>query len=346
MTAGIGRAAAAIAVAVLVAAGCGDDAGGGAGGSDRGAGASEMSPVESSAALAGLEVVDDGDPALPVTVVDSTGTEVTVASTDRIVAANGDLTEVTFALGLGDQVVARDVSATYPAEATSLPSIGYQRALTAETTAAYEPTVVLANTLAGPAAAIDQMRDIGLPVVVLDYEDTVDGPGDKIRAVGAALGVPDRAEDLAARVDDEVAAAQALAGEATSEPRVAALYLRGEGTQLLFGPGSGMSVMLGASGVVDVGAELGVDDAAPVDIEALLAAAPDVLIVTDTGLESVGGVEGLLAMHDGALARTPAGEQRRILAYDDQYLLGFGPRAGAALAELIHDLHPELEDIP
>lgn len=327
-------------VVMVVAVGCSGDSG------PAGEPSEPVDGEPAAAGLAGVEIVDDGDPGLPVTVVDATGTEVTVASTDRIVAANGDLTEVTFALGLGDRVVARDVSATFPDEAAALPSIGYQRALTAETIAAYEPTVVLANTLAGPETVVDQMREVGLPVVVLDYEDSVDGPGDKIRAVGAVLGAEDEADVLAADVDGDLAAAQALAAEATSEPRVAALYLRGEGTQLLFGPGSGMSVLLDAAGVADVGADLGVDDAQPVDIEALLAAAPDALVVTTSGLESVGGVDGLLAMHDGALARTPAGEQRRILAYDDQYLLGFGPRSGDALAELTTDLHPELEETP
>jgi len=206
--------------------------------------------------------------------------------------------------------------------------------------------VVLANTIAGPPEAIEQMRDVGLPVVVLDYDDSVDGPGDKIRAAGAVLGVPHDAEALADRVDGEIDAATALAADATTEPRVAALYLRGESTQLLFGPGSGMSVLLDTAGVTDIGAELEVDEAQPVNIEALLTAAPDALVVTTSGLESVGGVDGLLALHDGALARTPAGESRRIFAYEDQYLLGFGPRTGQALDELIRDLHPELEDTP
>ena len=162
--------------------------------------------------------MDDGDPALPVTVVDSTGTEVTITSTERIVAVNGDLTEVVFALGLGDRAVARDVSATYPAEARRFPSIGYQGTLAVEPIAALEPTVVLANPLAGPPEAIEQLRTIGLPVVVLDYEDSVDGPGDKIRAAGAVLGVAAEADALAATVDAEIDAAVDLAAEATTEP--------------------------------------------------------------------------------------------------------------------------------
>lgn len=98
-----------------------------------------------------------------------------------------------------------------------------------------------------------------------------------------------------------------------------------------------------AVGGIDVAAELGVADRAPVDPEALIAAAPDAIVVTTSGLQSVGGVDGLLKLHSGALARTPAGQQRRVLDYEDQYLLGFGPRIGALLIELTRDLHPELE---
>ena len=76
------------------------------------------------------------------------GGAATVNGTD--VPVDGDLAEVVFALGLGDRVVATDLSATYPPEADPLPQIGYQRALTAEPIAAFEPTLVLATDLAGP----------------------------------------------------------------------------------------------------------------------------------------------------------------------------------------------------
>jgi iron complex transport system substrate-binding protein len=95
-----------------------------------------------------------------------------------------------------------------------------------------------------------------------------------------------------------------------------------------------------AAGGVDVSAELGLTASAPADPEALIAAAPDVLLVTTSGLESVAGVDGLLALDQGALARTLAGQQRRVVAFDDQYLLGFGPRTGALLIELVAALHP------
>lgn len=305
-------------------------------------GSPPSSPDVASAIIAGIEVADDGDPSLPATVVDATGAESTVTSTERIVPANGDLAEVVFALGFGDQVVARDMSATFPPEVQAVPSVGYQRTLPLEPLVALEPTVVLANTEAGPPETIAGLRDLGFPVVVLDYPDTLDGPAEKIRAVAAVLGVESQGEALAQRVTDEIRAAAADVRTADEAPRVAALYLRGEAVQIVFGPGSGMSALLGAAGALDIGAELSVEETAPVNLEALLAARPDALVVTESGLASVGGVEGLLDLGGGALRRTPAGEARRVLAYDDQLLLGFGPRTGLALRMLVSDLHPDL----
>jgi len=233
-------------------------------------------------------------------------------------------------------VVARDRSATYPPQVQQLPVIGYQRDLSSEPIAAFAPTVVLANALAGPPGVIDQLRGIA-PTVVLDYPDTLDAPPQKIRAVARVLGVPERGDRLAEGVEAEIAAATALVADVPDRPRVAVLYVRGAGVQQLLGRGAG-ALVEGAGGV-DVAGELGVTESAPVDPEALLAAAPDVLVVTTTGLASVGGVDGLLALNSGALARTPAGQQRRVLAYEDQYLLGFGPRTGALLGELARDLH-------
>jgi iron complex transport system substrate-binding protein len=96
-------------------------------------------------------------------------------------------------------------------------------------------------------------------------------------------------------------------------------------------------VLLRAAGVVDVGELLGVKDNQPITVEALLRERPEALVVTTTGLESVGGVDKLLALP--ALSRSPVASNRQVFAYEDQYLYGFGPRTGHLLAQLIRDIH-------
>jgi iron complex transport system substrate-binding protein len=293
--------------------------------------AAATSPDTVGAAAAG-----ETQPVLPVTIVDDSGRDVTVRSVDRIIPVNGDLAEVVFALGLGDQVVATDLSATFPPEADARPEIGYQRALQPEPILAFAPSVVLADELAGPPEVLDQLRGAGVAVVIVERDRTVDGPPAKVRAVGRALGVPARADSLATRIAGEMAQATAAASAGEPGARVLALYLRGTNVQLAFGKGSGIDALIQAAGGIDVGTELGIAESRPVTAESVIAARPDVVLVTTTGLESVGGVDGLLGI--AAIARTPAGQHRRVLAYEDQYLYGFGPRTGQLLADLTREL--------
>jgi iron complex transport system substrate-binding protein len=192
--------------------------------------------------------------------------------------------------------------------------------------------VLIATTSAGPTEVIDQLRR-AIPLVLIPEQDTLEGPAAKIRAVATALGVPQRGEDLARRTQAEIDAAKASIPRGAKKPRVAALYLRGERVQQIFGPGSGIHAVLTAAGVTDVGELLGVKDNQAITTEALLRAQPEIVIVTTTGLASVGGIDKLLAFP--SLARTPVASSRKVLAYEDQYLYGFGPRTGRLLSELI-----------
>ena len=115
------------------------------------------------------------------------------------------------------------------------------------------------------------------------------------------------------------------------------MYLRGGAVQLVFGSGSGIDAVVEAAGGVNAGSEMGIDDFAELSIEAMVAAAPDYLLVTTTGLESVGGLDGLLAVP--GIAETPAGEAGNVLVFEDQFLYGLGPRTGELVADLAEQLH-------
>jgi iron complex transport system substrate-binding protein len=114
---------------------------------------------------------------------------------------------------------------------------------------------------------------------------------------------------------------------------VAFLYLRGTSAiYLLGGEGSGADALITAAGGIDAGAEAGLEAFTPLTAEALVALDPDVLLVMTGGLESVNGMEGLLALP--GVAQTTAGRERRVVAVDDEVLLSYGPRTGA-LVELL-----------
>lgn len=274
----------------------------------------------------------------PVAVVtDARGAVVTVESTERIIPLDGDVAEIVFALGLGDRVVATDLSATYPPEADALPQIGYQRALDAEPILEFEPTVLLATDIAGPPETLDALERVGIPLAIMPTDPTPDGPARKIVAVADALGVHDVGVELAEHVQAEIDAATAGRPPLATPPRVVVLYLRGPGTQLVLGSDYGIHWLIEAAGGVNVADDLGISESAPITDEAILEAAPDVVLVTTSGLESLGGVEGLIESVP-VIGATPAGQSGAILDYDAQLMLGNGPRTGQFLSTLIDDL--------
>jgi iron complex transport system substrate-binding protein len=278
---------------------------------------------------------------LPVTVTDATGTEVTITDISRIIPLNGVTAEILWDLGLGQNVVGVDVTATYPDAYRDYPIIGFGRQLAAEGILALNPSVVIGDTTAGPPEVIEQIRAAGVPVVITEEFTDLQAPIEKIDAIAAALGVVEVGNALKAQVQEEVDAALELASTATSHPRVLFVYIRGTSTQLIGGEGSGADTLITAAGGVDAGTEAGVKGYVPVSAEALVTAAPDVILVMQSGLDSIGGMEGFLQVP--GVAETPAGENKQILAFDDQYLLGLGPRLGAVLTDLVYALHPELE---
>jgi len=293
--------------------------------------AQDASPVASPAAAS---------PVLPVTFTDGTGTDVTITDVSRIVPLGGDIAEILWDLGLGQNIVGADVTATYPPSLQDLPSIGFGRQLSAEGILSLEPTVVIGDKTAGPATVIKQIRDAGIPVVIINSYTDTQAPFEKIADVSTALGVTAEGTALAATVQGQIDDALALAKTATSHPVVVFLYVRGASVQLIGGKGSGADTLITDAGGIDGGTAAGVNGFAPITAEALVTAAPDVILVMQGGLDSIGGVDGLLKIP--GIAETPAAQNGRILAFDDQYLLGLGPRIGQVLTDLVYGLHPEL----
>lgn len=89
----------------------------------------------------------------------------TAAAAQRIVSIGGDVTEIAFALGAGDDVIARDSTSLHPEAVKKLPDVGYMRQLNAEGILALKPTLVLTTELAQPALVLKQLADSGVKVV-------------------------------------------------------------------------------------------------------------------------------------------------------------------------------------
>jgi len=276
-----------------------------------------------------------------VTYVGADGMTTTVTDISRIVTLSGDYSEIVWNLGLGSNLVGVDLGSVYPKDEMRLkPKVGVEYRLLTEPILTLEPTLVIGDIDASPSTVIDQVRAAGVPVVIFPRFEGTTAPADKIRAVAGILGIGDGGEQFAASVQAEIDAALATAAGAQSHPRVAVLYIATANTMLLLGSNTVFDGLLEAVGAVDVGPPAGADGFVALTPEALIAAAPDVIITAQRGFEGVGGLEGFLAIP--GVAQTPAGQSRSVLVYEDLLLLGLGPRTGQLLAALIADLHPEL----
>lgn len=153
-----------------------------------------------------VDPVDAPTPELPVTVTDIQGTEVTVSDTSRVLALDvyGTLSRTVFELGLGDSLVGRDVSTQFP-EASELPLVTQNgHDLNAEAILELDPTLIITDTSLGPWDVMLQMRDSGIPVVVVDSHRGLDNLTALTEQVAAALGVPAAGATLAERIERQV----------------------------------------------------------------------------------------------------------------------------------------------
>jgi iron complex transport system substrate-binding protein len=254
----------------------------------------------------------------------------------RIVSVGSAVTETVFALGAGDLVVGVDTSSLFPEAATKRPQVGYQRTLAAEGLLTLKPSLVLAAGEAGPPAVLEQLRGAGVRIEVMPLDPTVEGAKARITKIAALLGLSPGV--ALAELETDLGQARELVGKATTRPRVLVFYARGTNTVHVFGKKTSADAMLALAGADNAIAEL--EGSKALTAEAIISAKPDILLLPTRGLESLGGVEGLLKVP--GVAETPAGKARRVLTMDDLLLLGFGPRTGKAALELASKLHPEL----
>jgi iron complex transport system substrate-binding protein len=256
----------------------------------------------------------------------------------RIVSLGGSVSEIVFALGKGNRIVGVDTSSTFPEAATKLPKVGYQRTLAAEGVLSLRPTLILATTDAGPPPAMAQLQSSGVKTVILPGETTVAAAEARIRGFAKVLDATRQGENLIATLKKDLLAAKTLLQGTRTKPKVLFLYARGGGTLLVAGRNNAADSMIALAGGANT--IFGYEGYKPLTAEAVVTAAPEIILIPKAGLESIDGIDGLLKLP--GIALTPAGKNRRIVALDDLYLLGFGPRLGKAVQDLERLFHPEL----
>jgi iron complex transport system substrate-binding protein len=273
-----------------------------------------------------------------VSVTDITGQMVNIDNTKRIVSLGSSLTETVYALGAQKNLIAVDATSNYPQAAKQLLQLPSARSVTVEAVLNTKPTLVLALDTVLPET-IKALRQFKVPTVVLSNKDTLENTEEKIRLVAQSLSLESRGEELIRSYKKDIALAKSRYSSLRVRPKVMFLYSGTNGRITVAGRETAAdSIIKLAGGINPFQSYTGY---APLSQEAALLENPDVVVMTALSWAGVGGMEGLLKLP--GLANTNAGRNKRFLNFEGNYLLGFGPRTGQAVLELMYALHPQLK---
>jgi iron complex transport system substrate-binding protein len=189
--------------------------------------------------------------------------------------------------------------------------------VSAEAVLSQHPDLVFIDSNTSPASALKTLESAHIKLVNVPDAFTLADIIAKEKIIAKTLNVPKAGALLTSQVTN--------LRLPKTKIKVAFLYLRGTASiYLIGGPGSGADSILAADGFVDVGAASLKNPFNALTAEELITLQPDVLLLMTKGLDSVGGIQGLVALP--GVAQTTAGTHKRVVTVDDSLLLSFGPR--------------------
>ena len=248
-------------------------------------------------------------------------------SVTRVVVLANGVAEIMNSLNAKSILVGRDISSTEK-ELADIPIVTSGHQVLPEKVIGLKPDLVIVDASTGPKSALDQIRAAGIKVVETPESWTLSDIPTKVSAVASAIGAPQQGDLLNQAFNKELKTS-AIA----TKPRIAFLYLRGTSSvYLIGGPGSGSDSLIEAIGATDVGAKSLPNPFNTMTAESLATLNPDVIIVMTKGLQSVGGISGLLKLP--GVAQTKAGKNQAVIDVDDSLLLSYGPRTPSLVTAL------------
>lgn len=254
----------------------------------------------------------------------------------RVLTLGGSVTEIAVALGAQDRLIGRDSTSTFPPSVTPLPDVGYFRALSPEGVLALNPDLILSESGAGPQEALDVLNAAGIPFTITGDDTTPEGLTAKIETVANALNLREEGKALAAQVSAGLTQARTRAATVETPKRVLFILSLQGGRVMAGGEGSSAQSIIELAGGINAGT--GFEGYKQITDEAVLTAAPDVILMMDREGDLAINTDMVLA--HPALSQTPAAKAGAIVRMDGLLLLGFGPRTPQAAADLHTLLYP------
>ncbi|AXO13219.1 heme/hemin ABC transporter substrate-binding protein [Thalassospira indica] len=250
----------------------------------------------------------------------------------RVITVGAPATEIVFALGAGDSVIATDSTSTRPDPVPTLPKVGYMRQLAAEGIIGLKPDLIVGVEKSGPDVVLNELSDLGIPIVILPSLAKMENLSDAIAMAGDALGRVDAAKLLSDRVQDDLA--QLQGNDGADRPSIVFLMAVGHGKPLSAGHETTADEIITMIGGANSMA--GFDGFKPVSPEVIASDASDYVLVTQSTIDQLGGIEGLQT--HPVLGLNKAVANGRVLAISASTILGFGPSSAAEIRALADHL--------
>lgn len=245
----------------------------------------------------------------------------------RIVCISKQYTEIIFALHGQENIVAVDISSTYPEEAKKLPNVGYHRALSAEAILAIKPTLILQDNNIGPEHVVKQLKDLKIPMKDFGkHSVTIEGTDSLIREMGAYFHQEQRADSLCSKLHRDMEVALKNSKHSADSVKVLIIHFgQASNNYLVMTKKSTASKMVTwAGGKMAVDDEKGMKQISP---EIVAKSDPDVILLTDFGYDRLNGSSSKIKELPG-VASTKAFKNNRIYRIEEHDLVYMGPRTG------------------
>jgi len=251
-----------------------------------------------------------------------------VPTVQRVVALANGSAEIVAALGYQSILVGRDVASTMP-ELAAIPIDNPGHNVSTETVLAQKPDLILIDSNTSPTSALNTLKQSGIRIVTIPSTFDLKTVAAKESAVASAIGTPKAGKLLTKQISSIHNPVKPI--------KVVFLYLRGTSSiYLIGGKGSGADSLITAMGFTDIGAANLAQPFSAMSAEELVKLNPDVILLMTKGLESVGGLAGLVQLP--GIAQTKAGQHKRVVTVDDSLLLSFGPRTIPLIPRLRDDI--------
>lgn len=270
-------------------------------------------------------------PRLPADAPSDDGATVRITDVARVITGGDDVIDIMEALGLGDRVFAAPERSVTDAGRKAKQHFLFNRTTGAEGILSLGGTLFIGNSLRRHGKLASTLRSTGMPAVVIDDVQPVP---QKLRKVAAVFGLQAQGEALAQSLQTQLDAASAVGKSLPRPPRVLHVSATGGGGKpTVGGRDTAAAQLIRLAGGVNVGDAAQAADYTALSNEGVVAAAPEIVLLSRNDLELLGGEAGLWRSYP-TLRQTPAGQANRVWVMPDNQLKVLGTASGAGAIAL------------